>query len=346
MSEPVVRAHIFEEFERFAAPKGLDFDALLKSAGLSRAEIEDPAAEISLNMAAQLLANAADQSGDACLGLHWAEAFPKGGSGVLGYLLINAGSVRAAVKALARYAALHLDPIEVTFDETDDVGRLEWRFPATFTAPRIIYASFVMAVAIIRLRRFAGARWSPMGVELEHRELPCTDEVRRVLGPNVRFDCALNAISIRETVLNRTSDEADHRLFGLIRDLGDRLLKERKSSVDVLERTRRAIVAQLETGDVTLETVAESLDLQPRTLQTKLAGEATTFESLVQDTRQGLAENYLRDTDLPLTEIALLLGFSELSAFTRVAHRWFGMPPSAKRIDLRRPVAADQLPAS
>lgn len=344
MSEPSVRAHIFQGFEGFASAKGLDFEELLAAVGLKRSDIENPDNEISINTVAELLCNAADQSGDPCFGLHWAEAFPRGGFGVLGYLLINSGSVRGAATAIARYTRLHLDPIDTTFEEADGVGRLQWRFPVTFTAPRVTYASFVMAIVVVRLRLFAGASWSPMGVELEHRELPCASEVLRVLGPNVRYNCPVNAISIRESVLDRTWEGSDRRLFELIKDLGNRLLAERRSNIDILERNRRAIVDQFETGDVTLETIADQLELSPRSLQAKLANEQTTFEALVQDTRQGLAEGYLRDTDLPMTEIAFLLGFSELSAFTRAAHRWFGVPPSAKRGELRRPSGSDHVP--
>lgn len=105
----------------------------------------------------------------------------------------------------------------------------------------------------------------------------------------------------------------------------------------MVAQARRAIVDQLETGDARLKTVAERLGISPAVLQARLADADTNFEALLVETRRGLAESYLRDTELPLTEIALLLGFSELSAFTRAAHRWFGAPPSARRATLRRP---------
>ena len=57
----------------------------------------------------------------------------------------------------------------------------------------------------------------------------------------------------------------------------------------------------------------------------------TTFEDEVGRVRRSLAERYLRDSNMPLTEIALLLGFSELSAFTRAARGWFGMPQQQQR---------------
>ena len=76
--------------------------------------------------------------------------------------------------------------------------------------------------------------------------------------------------------------------------------------------------------------------MSPRSLQNRLAQHNTTFERVLSDTRRSLAERYLRDSDIPLTEIAFLLGFSEQSAFTRAARAWFGCPPSQLRKEGRR----------
>jgi AraC-like DNA-binding protein len=278
--------------------------------------------------------------GDPCLGLHFAEAVAHRNRGVIGYLLQNCRTVREGVSCIARYVSLHLDGVDLSFVEADGVGQLQWRFPPSYHVPRLQYVSFAMALIIIRLRRSAGANWMPMRIELEHRELGCKEEVLRILGPNVHYDCPANTLCIRESVLNRGNPDVDETLFNLIHQLGDRLLAERKVRNDQVSMTQRAIVQLLDSGDVTLEQVAEFMGLSPWTLRSRLTGEGTTFEALLQETRQSLTDIYLRDTDLPLTEIALLLGFSELSAFTRAASRWFGVPPRVRRMELRNTVQA------
>lgn len=338
MSEPLIRAHIFDCFEPFAATRGLDFDSLIARAGITRADIADPDNEIPLNAVATLLANAAAESGDACLGLHYAESYPPGAAGVLGYMLLNSKSIRAAVQGLVRYVALHLDPIEISYQESDGQGHLTWRYPPTFTAPRTHYTIWAMAVIVIRLRSAGGPNWMPVGVEFEHRELPCRDEVLRLLGPNVRYDCPANTLHIRESILNKSFEDADARLFDIIRKLGERMLADRRKSNDIVEQTRMAIVAQLDTGEITLEDVAARMDLSVRVLQSRLAAADASFDTVLQETRRDMAETLLRDTDLPLTEIAFLLGFSEHSAFTRAAGKWFGAPPRQHRAVLRQQI--------
>ncbi|MGH6874532.1 MAG: helix-turn-helix domain-containing protein, partial [Aestuariivirgaceae bacterium] len=47
--------------------------------------------------------------------------------------------------------------------------------------------------------------------------------------------------------------------------------------------------------------------------------------------RRDLALSYMKQRQLPLSEIALLLGYSELSAFSRAFRRWTGRSPRAFR---------------
>ena len=77
----------------------------------------------------------------------------------------------------------------------------------------------------------------------------------------------------------------------------------------------------------TLEEAAEALSISPWKLQRRLAEAGVTFKDLVEGTRRKLALTYLKQPHLPLTEIAFLLGYSELSAFSRAFHRWAGVPP-------------------
>ena len=124
---------------------------------------QDTNNEITLNAAADLLTRASLQAGDPCLGLHWAESYPEGAAGVIGFLAMNAKSLRAALKVLSRYMSLYVDPVEFTFMEAEGVGNLTWRFSPSFTVPRMQYDSFAMALLIIRLRRVRRCDLEPDG---------------------------------------------------------------------------------------------------------------------------------------------------------------------------------------
>jgi len=84
-----------------------------------------------------------------------------------------------------------------------------------------------------------------------------------------------------------------------------------------------------------LETVAAEIGLPARALQWRLEQEVTSYEKVLLATRFLETERYLRDSSHQLTRIAALLGFSELSAFTRWSHKHFQTTPSALRQHLR-----------
>ncbi len=68
-----------------------------------------------------------------------------------------------------------------------------------------------------------------------------------------------------------------------------------------------------------------------RTLQRKLSEENTSYKELLDETRRELANQYLRQATLSVSEVTYLLGFSEPSNFSRAFKRWTGRTPSEFR---------------
>ena len=97
------------------------------------------------------------------------------------------------------------------------------------------------------------------------------------------------------------------------------------------QAVRKHIVGQLREGEPTAENTAQALFITSRTLHRKLASENTSFRELLQETRQQLAQDYLRDRRLQLSEIAQLLGYSEQSALSRAFKAWTGQTPAQFR---------------
>jgi AraC-like DNA-binding protein len=96
-------------------------------------------------------------------------------------------------------------------------------------------------------------------------------------------------------------------------------------------RVARLLAAELRGGDPSLARIARRMAMSARTLQRKLSLEGTSFAEVLDCTRRTCAEAYVREPELPLTEVAYLLGFSEASAFSRAFQRWYGVPPSRYR---------------
>jgi AraC-like DNA-binding protein len=104
---------------------------------------------------------------------------------------------------------------------------------------------------------------------------------------------------------------------------------------DWLAGLRSSVAESLCDGAPTIRTTSKRLGLSVRTLQRRLEQHDVDFRSLVAETRHELAKRYLAENTANLTEIAFLLGYSELSAFDRAFRRWTGSTPLAARRSLR-----------
>jgi AraC-like DNA-binding protein len=73
-----------------------------------------------------------------------------------------------------------------------------------------------------------------------------------------------------------------------------------------------------------------------RSLQRKLRAERTNFSVIYDEMRREMADAYVQDSQMSMTEIAYLLGFSDQGNFTRAFRRWYGRSPSEARKNLRK----------
>ena len=92
----------------------------------------------------------------------------------------------------------------------------------------------------------------------------------------------------------------------------------------MLGEVRRLVASMLGSTTITIEDVAARMTTSVRTVQRQLQVHGQTFKQLVDDVRSTMARRHLADPEVTLTEAAFMLGYSELSAFSRAFRRWTG----------------------
>ena len=132
----------------------------------------------------------------------------------------------------------------------------------------------------------------------------------------IHFGAEANSVIVSSEALDEPLPSANP----ILAQMNERVVVQRLAKLDrdnVIGRVRGAIMEQLPSGDVSDESVAEALHMTPRTLHRRLKEDGETFRTVLKSVRQDLAEQYLADPTLTLTEITFLLGFSEMSSFSR-----------------------------
>jgi AraC-like DNA-binding protein len=105
----------------------------------------------------------------------------------------------------------------------------------------------------------------------------------------------------------------------------------RQGSGLITEDLRRVLRTELFKGTCSAATVARLFSMHRRTMNRHLHTEGLAFRQVANEVRFEIACELLDNTDMALSQIAAVLRYSELSAFTRAFRRWSGQSPSVWR---------------
>src|SRR5262249_34519265 len=145
-----------------------------------------------------------------------------------------------------------------------------------------------------------------------------------------------NAIVFRPQILKHAMPAADPRLMSAMKICLQRLSERQDVRFSITDQVRSAVRARLPEGFPSIETIAAELRLPLSTVQRELHYDGLSYSTLVENTRRDLALSYIRQRQLSFSEIAFLVGYSELSAFSRAVRRWTGLSPRALRAEVLR----------
>ncbi|WP_253825693.1 AraC family transcriptional regulator [Vibrio sp. RE86] len=110
-----------------------------------------------------------------------------------------------------------------------------------------------------------------------------------------------------------------------------RKLEAVQAEDSIVDKVTTLLIGSLPQGESSIEYVAKEMAMSKRTLQRKLSAEKQSFQSVLQRVREELASHYLKHTDLPVLEVAFLLGFQEVNSFIRAYSTWTGVTPTQER---------------
>ncbi|MEO8699383.1 MAG: AraC family transcriptional regulator [Kofleriaceae bacterium] len=315
----VVRAGLVRGFGDFLAGYGVDPAPILAHANLAAAA--DPEAHVSLRLVVEMLALAARTTGDDAIGIAFAEQVPWSDVGVLAYVMLNSPTIGAAFANGCRYFSIASNLAGTALVVDGDTARLTHAIRDPAVAAYDHNSDLVLALHV-RLCRDAthDPAWAPREVVL--RRTPTARHMRFFRCP-VTSDVD-SAIVVAASELRRPLHAADPGLLPILLAHADACLQQVPAGGDFAASIRAIVIELLAAGDATIERSADRLGMAARSVQRRLADAGTSFSQVVEAVRRELAERYLADPAISVTEAAFLLGYSELSAFSRAFRRWNG----------------------
>jgi AraC-like DNA-binding protein len=190
-----------------------------------------------------------------------------------------------------------------------------------------------LLTALIRIcRQLTNSDLRPRRVRMAHRHSAAATELNAFLGCDVEFGSDVDEVEFSENVGNIPVVSGDPYLNSLLIKYCEEALADHAAAHGSLRRdVENAIALLLPHGKAQLGEVAAQLGMSRRTLARRLASQGLTFAGVLAQLRADLAKRELRDASLTISQVAWLLGYREVSAFTHAFKRWTGKTPREVR---------------
>lgn len=308
---------------------GHDTETIFAHYGFKSWQFKDPDNEIPYLAGSHLFEQCAKITGRDDLGLLLGMRADPACLGISGFMLQTAPDVETALLALIRHFDLHDEGGSPSLTVKGSFSYLGFsiHIPEAHGADQIYDLSIAVACKI--LRGFCGDDWNPTEVLLSRPTPEVLSQYKSYFKAPIRFDAEQNAVVFPTQLLKNKLPGYAPLLHDYLESQASEL--HEKKDAGLIGRLHRFMRSALITQKCTAGTAAQHFGVNKRMLNRQLRNEGTTFRQELNRTRYAMAQSYLANSNARQVEIALALGYADVTAFNRSFKRWSGMTPEGWR---------------
>jgi AraC-like DNA-binding protein len=292
--------------------------------GLTKGHIE-----ISKKQFNDLWKNASHLCNDPLFGLHFGESLQLAALGIVGEIIKSSDTVGQAISIAASLTGTVTDLFKMKIERSKKsfvIHLISTDSQNNEFVERQL-ADLLIVFTIHELNAFILEKIKPSSVMYPYK-ISNKKEYERVLRCKTIKKGNGYSIEFKNSYWDEPILTADYELQKLF---VQKLNSQQKDMLTSVKAFKVKIVDYLMQnsylGILSLEDVAGNFNMTSRSLQRKLQEEDTTFQQLADSVRKSLAVHYLASGNYQIKEISNMLGYNELSAFSRAFKRWTGKAP-------------------
>ena len=284
------------------------------------------------NKVKALFHHAARQCHDPHLALNLGAAASAQSLGLLGYMLANSRNIREMLERLCRFSELIGKNLRFTMTQEDTASvKIRFSLGENPLIPLPKHQVEIHLSALITLmNQLADTPIVPIKASFQYERTFSLEAYEALFGKTLCFNADENALSFQTHALERPLQNAYPGLLAYFESQAQKII-ENLYDTDWSSRARKEMLLRLGNQPIDIKTVAKALNLAQRTLQTYLKSEGYSYSKLLEELRKKLSQYYLANFSIDIGTIALYLGYSDLSSFTRSFKLWYGLSPQAYR---------------
>lgn len=308
----------------------LDIEEVRALLGCSLDHLKAPDQRLSAERHYQLWSYAERATGDPAVGLHAGEVVDPERMGLVGHVFFNCDTLGEAVTQYVRLHRLINEAVRLSLEQTGDQVLLTWRADSAAHYCRQDMDR-TLSAALSRTRHFIHPEFAIDWAELAHPEPNYAREYQRILGCPVTFEAPATRVAFHCDYLSHPIPRRSPYVYSAVLKQVNSVLARLQTRRAFSRKVRRLISRQMATERIDADSLAKQCHMSRQTLYRRLKREGLGFHELVEQVRKDKALRYVAGDRYALGEIAFLLGFSELSAFSRAFKRWTGVGPAQYR---------------
>lgn len=320
---------------QFAGQQGANQQDLLRLTGLTMSELNDETLRLDVAIYNAVLENALAQTNDKSLGLHLGEYLNLSAAGLIVQLAQSSETVRQAVDFMIQFANLGCQALPFSLHENDK--EIELRITPNKLwlnqSPESVRhtADGIMVFTIRELNTLTHQKFYPTRIQFHYNQPNDLKEYQRIFKCVVDFNYPYTSIFFNNRLFQEKIITSDYNLLKILVQHAELKLATMEQQADFSTIVKQMILNLVQPEFPTIEQVAANLNLSIRTLQRRLKSEQKTYKSVLDNLKQQFAMDYIKNPQLTVSEIAYLLDYSEVSAFSRSFKRWTGTTPNQFR---------------
>ena len=317
-----------------ARAAGVALEPLLKAADLTLQQMQDLRVRIPVRSQIKFLKAVADAMEDDYLGFHLAQQFDLKQVGLLYYVMASSDNLADALMRGARYSSLINEGISPKCTIGSDVSLMLSYVGVSRHLDQQQIEFWVTAILRV-CRALTGLRLFPSRLRLAHLRKNPSAEFLEFFGDGVEFGASSDEIAFTSKTGELPVVGADSHLNSMLVKYCEEALSQQPTHQGSFRSTvENTIVPLLPHGRAHAAEVARRIGVSQTTFARRLASEQLTFTAVLENLRFELAKRYLAEETLSISEIAWLLGYREVSAFSHAFKRWTGHTPRTARSQL------------
>ena len=305
---------------------GKDPAPVLAKAGVTTEEARNPAIRLEVRTQIRLLELAAGELQDDLLGFHLARSFDLREIGLLYYVIASSERLEDALRDVERYSRIMNEGVRLRFSLQDRAATIALDYVNVDRRTDRQQIEFWLVALVRMCRQVTDTRLAPSQLKMRHFRNGTPAEFRAFFGSDVEFGADGDAMSFPAQLAALPVAGRDDYLNEMLRQYAEEALARRDRPV-LRSKVEEILPGLLPHGRAVASEVARRLGMSSRTLSRKLGEEGTSFAEILDQLRAALAKRYLDDETLPVSEIAWLLGYREVSSLTHAFKRWTGTTP-------------------